>query len=214
MDEIETEEQISGALPVDAPLTREAFLQQYTGQMGTLREAQAREAAARQQLFEQAEQRLQQRNPMRFGSPEITQALFGLAGALSSPRPYGGFAGTMANVAPALAQGFGGISQAQRDRDAQLQQLREQYQLGSAQAETAGAQAQLESLADLAAFYTKPQPRTRSAISPLTGEVIDLDTGQIIKPELPAGTTRVYQGIEYEFLGGDQYDQNNWRPAS
>lgn len=157
MDETEIEAQSppSGALPSVAGGPN-AFLSRFDALNAAAQQAATAEKETRRQMFEQAEQRLQAPHRLRFGSPEVTQTLFGLANALVSPRPYGGFAGTMANVMPVLSQSAQSMSDAQKQREAALQQLREQYQLGTATAATTAAERELSNLGTLARFY-EPQ---------------------------------------------------------
>ena len=163
MDETENEEQGAGALSA-ATFSPADYVRRFDERSDALRQARAAEATTRREMFEQTERRLleqQQPRGLRFGSPEVTQTLFGLANALVSPRPYGGFAGTMANVMPVLSQSAEAMNAAQQQRTATaqaLETLRQQYGLDTAAAATAAAGDDLGSLDALARFYETPQP--------------------------------------------------------
>jgi hypothetical protein len=144
MDETENEPQGNGALTT-ATFGPADYISRYDAQRDVLRQARAAEALTRREMFEQTERRLlEQQRPrgLRFGSPEVTQSLFGLANALVQPRRYGGFAGTMANVIPALSQSAEAMNAAQQQRTTAsqaLETLRQQYGLDTAAAATAAA---------------------------------------------------------------------------
>jgi hypothetical protein len=40
--------------------------------------------------------------------------------------------------------------------------------------------------------------------NPVTGAIME-------PPPPPIGTTKVFEGRQYTFIGGDQYDKNNWK---
>jgi hypothetical protein len=169
MDETEYEEQGAGALP-SAAMNPSEYLRRFDEQRSALQQAREGEATTRREMFEQAQQRLQAPQGLRFGSPEVTQTLFGLANALVSPRPYGGFAGTMANVMPVLSQSAQSMNEAQQQRAAALRELQEQYQLGTATAATEAAESEFDALGTLARFYDQPAPASvRYDPNPATG---------------------------------------------
>lgn len=118
-----------GALSVAAPQEETPDLRkQLTGvyqEMADLPRVQQEENKLR---FEQGQQRINQ----MYGGPSQSQMLFALSRALLSPRKFGGFKGTMANVSEAL----GGIADkseiARQKREEALLRLQQSYDEGTA----------------------------------------------------------------------------------
>lgn len=95
------------------PLSDEEELRQ------TLLGYPAKRALAREAQFKAAQDRIAQ----MYGGTSTSDMLFALSQALLSPRPYGGFGGTMYNVSQAL----GGISKA--DEEAKRKRAEAEYNL-------------------------------------------------------------------------------------
>lgn len=138
--------------------------------------------------------------------PTFSERMFQLSAALAQPTTRRGFGGVLENITPVLAA----QQKAQREgitkrQDAlsalQAAQLGQRVGLANQDVTTALAMAKINKEAPL-----------RSAINPLTGEVVNLNTGEIINaPPPPIGMTKVFEGRQYTFIGGDQYDKNNWK---
>lgn len=97
-------------------------------------------AAQRTQQFQEAQKRLAE----AYAGPSTSQRLWALSQALLAPRPYKGFAGTMANI----SQAFGNIGQqeqaAEQKRKEALFQLQQQYQAGNLEDLTSGLKGRLD----------------------------------------------------------------------
>jgi hypothetical protein len=185
MDEdLEMEEQsLEAGLPFggDASATLAKLSQQYAGMGSQLAAERKATAEARAARFKAAEEAIRQQ---RFGAPSQSQQLFALSQALLSPRPYTGIAGTLANVVPALGKMSALQTDADGQRAAALQQLRQQYEDGTETARMTGLEGERVALGKLLTTYaplSKLRPR-RTALSPTSDRVIDLDTGEEIVP--------------------------------
>lgn len=161
--------------------------------------------------FDAAEARIRERNR----GPSQSEQLFMLSKALLAPRKYTGFGGTMGKISGA----FGDISKAdekaREQRDAQLAALQDAY---AAQGDAYGvtrAKTAADTLKTVAPLF-KAKPR-RTAISPLTGEVMDLDTAEIVQRPTPKiGAVKTGRdGKRYAFTNaagdGDEYNKANWQ---
>lgn len=132
----------------------------------------AKQAKQRQQAFEQGQQYIAQ----AYAGPSVSQQLFALSKALLSPKPYRGFAGTMANVSSALSDVAKTREEASRKRalaemelkssfdknneDDYYEALKLRYQIGKAERDAAAAAAKAR-----APSYE---------ISPLTGRPVEV----------------------------------------
>lgn len=162
----------------------------------------AKQAKQRQQAFEQGQQYIAQ----AYAGPSVSQQLFALSKALLSPKPYRGFAGTMANVSSALSDVAKTREEASRKRamaemelknsfdkgseDDYYEALKLRYQIGKAQQDAA-----------------KPQ-KQRTGFNPVTGQLVDMDTGLPVSPP-PPKVGEVRKG--YRYLGGDPASKNSWQ---
>lgn len=164
------------------------------------------ESAARQRQFEQGVQSLQ---AQRSGLSR-QEKLFALSSALLSPTSLPGFKGVMGNIAPTLMQMATVQRRAGQDREAELAKLQQQYSNDQFAGRRGGIKSRMD-LLKMASDMSKPE-KLRSGFNPITGELVNMDTGEQIKSAGPAvGTTKVWRGKQYRFKGGDQYDQQNWQ---
>lgn len=168
--------------------------------------------AERERQFTAGQQRIEQ----MYGGPSQTQQLWALAQALLSPTPYRGFAGSMYNVSRAL----GGISEQQ----AEAEQKRKEALLNLQNAYSGGLSSdrmkELELRYGLAEKDAEARARVakeaekgpRTGFNPVTGELVNMETGAPIEePEPAVGMTRTYKGRTFRFVGGDRYDKANWQ---
>lgn len=133
--------------------------------------------------FEQGQQRI---NEM-YGGPSQSQMLFALSRALLSPRKFGGFAGTMANVSQAL----GGIAEqsqtAQQKRAEALARLQASYDERVEKAGFTAAELQAELLKTQIAA-DKPRVARPVGTEVVDGKLVaisqDQDTGEFTKTEI------------------------------
>ena len=167
----------------------------------TLAQQQAYEKSAAER-FEAAKARLNQ----RYAGPSQADQLFSLSRALLSPRKTPGFAGTLQQVVGS----FDDVSKAQRQaqiaREEQLAALQEQYEQGRYQRGAAGT----KNITDMLKTYSalnKPV-KARTGFNPLTGKLVDMDTGLPVTPPLPR-IGEVRDG--YRYLGGDPASQKSWK---
>lgn len=164
------------------------------------------ESAARKRQFEQGVQSLQ---AQRSGLSR-QEKLFALSSALLSPTALPGFKGVMGNIAPTLMQMATVQRRAGQDREAELAKLQQQYSNDQFAGRRGGIKSRMD-LLKMASDMSKPE-KPRSGFNPITGELVNMDTGEQIKSAGPAvGTTKVWRGKQYRFMGGDQYDQQNWQ---
>jgi len=141
----------------------------------------------------------------RYG-PSFSERMFQLSAALAAPTTRRGFGGVLENVMPVLAaqqkaQRQGEISR--REALEQLENNRLAAQMGLAKQGVTTAMA----MAKLNADVNKPVRGIAVGDTlrhPYTGAIIE-------PPPPPVGTTKVFEGLQYTFIGGDQYDKNNWK---
>ena len=164
------------------------------------------ESAARKRQFEQGVQSLQ---AQRSGLSR-QEKLFALSSALLSPTSLPGFKGVMGNIAPTLMQMATVQRKAGQDRERQLAELQQQYAGDQFAGRRSGIKSRMD-LLKMAADMNKPE-KLRSGFNPITGELVNMDSGEPIRAGGPAvGTTKVWRGKQYRFMGGDQYEQKNWQ---
>jgi len=165
-----------GAQGMLAQLTK-----QYTGLGEKSAAARAEYEQSRAERLRMAEEAIR---AARYGEPSRAEQMFALARAFSSPKQFRGLTGTLNNVVPVL----GGIAQARRSAEDQRTQALAKLNVGYADEAATGKidalEAERKGLADLMRVYgplAKPQKR-RTALSPLSGRPVDLDTGAEIVP--------------------------------
>lgn len=154
-----------------------AFLPMYLGAVESERAAREKSATALADRYKAAEEAIKQQ---RFGAPTTSQQLAALSQALLAPRRMRGFAGTLANVMPAITGPADLQAAAETKREAALRQLREQYATAADASAVGTAAAKREALGKVLPLM-KPGSR-RTALSASSDRVIDLDTGEEVVP--------------------------------
>lgn len=138
--------------------------------------------------------------------PTFSERMFQLSAALAQPTTRRGFGGILENITPVLAA----QQKAQREgitkrQDAlsalQAAQLGQRVGLANQDVTTALAMAKLNAEANKPVRGIAVGETLRN---PVTGAIIE-------PPPPPIGTTKVFEGRQYTFIGGDQYDENNWK---
>lgn len=150
------------------------FMSKYFASMEAESNALRQQAINRQKQFAAAEEAIRQQ---RFGAPTTSQQLFALSQALLSPRPYRGFAGTLANVLPTLGQMSSLQSDAESKRREALDALRRQYFTDQGESAVAAARAQREGLGKIlpsvaTAAGTASRAKFAVDINPTTGQAV------------------------------------------
>jgi hypothetical protein len=147
------------------------------------RAAREKAAASKAELFKEGQAEIEKR---RYGAPTTREQLFALGAALTSPRYYGGLAGTMSRVAPVLGAMSQLQSRAQSQRDEAMRQHRMQYGIDTEAAEIGALEAEGAALEPLISTYgtlSKPQTPQRPRTQLGTADIpINLDTGRQITP--------------------------------
>jgi hypothetical protein len=150
-------------------------------------------------LLTGAQNRLRER---RMG-PTNAEKWFSIAAALGKPTRTGAFGESLGNLNEALAAQQTLKRKAQEERDALLEQYglkigSENLRMLMAGANQAGQVYRAEQKANA--------PVRGVAVG---NRLLNPYTNQEIEP--PIGTKKRFKGRTYEFQGGDQYDQNNWK---
>lgn len=141
----------------------------------------------------------------RYG-PSFSERMFQLSAALAQPTTRRGFGAVLGNVAPVLAaqeqaKRKGEISRREALEKLDADRLAAQMGLAKQDLSTAFAMAKLEAMANKP---VRGVPVGDTLRNPYTGAIME-------PPPPPAGTTKVFEGLQYTFIGGDQYDKNNWK---
>jgi hypothetical protein len=171
------------------------------------RTAREKVSASKRAAFEAGLEEIKQR---RYGAPTTSQQLAALSQALLAPRRMRGFAGTLANVMPAITEPAALRAAAEEKRAEAEQRLRQQYASDTDTAMLAGLEAEGAALEPLIRTYgslAKPS-KQRTGFNPITGKLTDLDTGLPVAPP-PPKIGEIRDG--YKYLGGDPASQNSWR---
>lgn len=171
------------------------------------RTARDKVSASKRAAFEAGLEEIKQR---RYGAPTTSQQLAALSQALLAPRRMRGFAGTLANVMPAITEPAALRAAAEEKRAEAAQRLRQQYASDTDTAMLAGLEAEGAALEPLIRTYgslAKPS-KQRTGFNPITGALTDLDTGLPVTPP-PPKIGEIRDG--YKYLGGDPASQNSWR---
>lgn len=138
--------------------------------------------------------------------PSFSERMFQLSAAFARPTTRRGFGAVLANVAPVLqaqeqAKREGTIKRQDALSALRAAQLGQRVGLANQDVTTALAMAKLNAdvnkpVRGIAVGDTLRHPYTGAIIEP---------------PPPPVGTTKVFEGLQYTFIGGDQYDKNNWK---
>jgi hypothetical protein len=177
----------------------------FAAYLKTSDEIAERKAALRKEQFERNTALLDK----MYAGPSRSQQLFALSQAFLQPinTGGGGFAQVLGNVTGALGATSAQMREAQQKRAMAAAQLQDTYAMQGVEGDEERAKRQFEILKLL-----REQRPIRSAISPQTDRVINLDTGEEIVPPAPrVGSTRRAGGRSFRFVGGDQYDKNSWQ---
>ena len=176
------------------PAAAQSMLCKLTARYGAL---DAREAAVREQVERSRAERLraaqEQIRSMRFGDPTRAEQLFALSSAFLSPKPYRGFAGTLANIVPTLGAMSSARSDAEAKRAEMLAKLEQDYAQRMETQDIDRVQSERENLIDLMKVYGPlAKPKTRPTdFNPVTGRLQYKDTGEEVVPPPPAGALQV-----------------------
>ena len=141
----------------------------------------------------------------RYG-PSFSERMFQLSAALAQPTTRRGFGGVLENITPVLAAQQKAQREGQISRQAALEQLQSNRlasQMGLAKQDLTTQLA----MAKINAGANKPVRGVAvgdTLRNPYSGAIIE-------PPPPPVGTTKVFEGRQYTFIGGDQYDKNNWK---
>ena len=135
--------------------------------------------------------------------PSDSEKWLAIAAALGQPTRTGAFGESLGNLAKTLGEQRSARREAEEKRDLML----EKY----------GLDAGTERLRLLQARATQANQMARAAAAankPVRGiavgdKLVNPYTNEEIQP--PKGTKRTFEGRLYEFIGGDQYDKNNWK---
>ena len=177
----------------------------FAAYLKTSDEIAERKAALRKEQFERNTALLDK----MYAGPSRSQQLFALSQAFLQPinTGGGGFAQVLGNVTGALGATSAQMREAQQKRAMAAAQLQDTYAMQGVEGDEERAKRQFEIMKLL-----REQRPIRSAISPQTDRVINLDTGEENVPPAPrVGSTRRAGGRSFRFVGGDQYDKNSWQ---
>lgn len=169
---------------------------QYRAAQQREEETRRRIAAEREAQFKQAQEMIRQ---SRMGGASRSQELLALSQAFLSPKPYRGLAGTLANVVPAIGQIAGSREDAEQKRAEMLAQMQQRYAAEQMQGDLDAATNTRQQLLEMMKYYgplAKPQ-RPRTALSPVTERVIDLDTGEEVVPLSSVPAAAIQQLRDY-----------------
>lgn len=162
----------------------------------------ARQAEDRRQRFERAAAELEQR---KYG-PSRAEQLLALSAAFAAPRRYKGFGATLENILPVLGQTAAARRQGDQTRADAMLELEQRYAQAGMDSEAnalKGREGMLRTLAALA-----KEKKRRTGFDPVSGDLKDMDTGELISPSgtRTSGLPRPASEEEYNALpSGSQY---------
>jgi hypothetical protein len=136
--------------------------------------------------------------------PSFSERMYQLSAAFASPTSTRGFGGVMSNIMPVLQEQAKarreGVNKRQDALSAlQAAQLAQRVGLANQDVTTATAMAKINKETPVRGIAVGDTLR-----NPITGAIME-------PPPPPIGTTKVFEGRQYTFIGGDQYDKNNWK---
>ena len=156
--------------------------------------------------YSEAEAKIKAR---RYG-PSRSEQLFKLAAAIAKPTLSRGFGEIMGNIAPALADAQKANREAEAARQDALDALKRQYLLEGRTGELANIAAEQKTLATAAPLIAAGMKSNAPVRGIAVGNrLVNPYNNMEIQP--PVGTTKMYKGRKYSFMGGDQYDPSNWK---
>jgi hypothetical protein len=139
----------------------------------------------------------------RYG-PSFSERMFQLSAAFAAPTSTRGFSGVMGNVMPVLAA----QQKARREGEISRREALEQLEANRLTNKLGLARQDTQTKIALAKLGKQPPVRGIAVGDTLRNPI----TGAIMEPPPPpVGTTKVFEGRQYTFIGGDQYDKNNWK---
>jgi len=162
------------------------------------------QAARRKADFEAGQKYLAQ----MYAGPSTSQQLFALSKALLSPKPYRGFAGTMANISGALGDISAARDEAQRKRAQAELELQNAYNAKTADSDYEALKLRYQLASDEAEAMAKANKPPRTGFNPITGKLTDMDTGLPVVPP-PPRLGEVRDG--YMYVGGNPASQKSWK---
>jgi len=135
--------------------------------------------------------------------PTNAEKWFAIAAALGQPTRTGAFGESLGNLNRALYE----TKSAQREAQEKRETLLEKYGMDIGEQQLR----MLISAANQAGQNYRAVAAENRPVRgvPLGNRLVNPYTGEEIQP--PVGTTRVFEGRTYEFIGGDQYDKTNWK---
>lgn len=174
------------------------FQQMYKQQLA----ATQREQQAAKDQFEAARQRIAK----KYAGPSQAEMLFALSRSMLSPRSVPGFKGFLGGVMGTFGDISAASRQAEQQREEQLLALQQQYQGAEAQRRLGSQKGMLDLLKTYGAL-NKPA-KTRTGFNPISGELLDMDTGLPVMPP-PPKVGEIRKG--YRYTGGDPASQSSWQ---
>ncbi len=197
------DEEIEGGLAAVEPEAEDEGGNLSVYNAGSVRAAMAKRdklAAERQRYYDDLTAKL---TAQRAG-PSFSERMYQLSSAFFAPTTTRGFSGVMGNVMPVLqaqqqAQRAGEMSRQEALDKLRAAQLTQREGLANQDVSTALAMAKINNKPPVRGIAVGDTLR-----NPYTGAIIE-------PPPPPIGTIKVYEGRQYTFIGGDQYDKNNWK---
>lgn len=161
--------------------TEDPLNSEYLGLLQEMTKLPEEYAAQRKAQFEAGQKRINE----RYQGPSQATTLAALSQAFLAPRRYKGFGGTMYNVSQALGAIGQQRDQAEQARANAMAELEAAY--GNDTLETRSAA--LKARADLLkARMNAEKTQRRTGFNPISGELMYMDTGEPVTPELPTLT--------------------------
>ncbi len=140
----------------------------------------------------------------RYRAPDLNDMLVAIGTGMMSPpgeNDSGGFGGS-------LQRGLRGIGAYAQSRNAYRDDMNKM--MSQLDIQKAKELASLGGKYITGAMRAPAKPRT--GFNPLTGALTNMDTGAPVEMSgPPVGTVKTANGRNFKFIGGDQYDQNNWQ---
>ncbi len=174
----------------------------------------ARAAIARRQALQRDQQayydQMAKQLEQRRVGPSTSEQLFELSAALARPTTVRGFSGVLNNVMPVLQQQARATREGAEGRTEALNAL----QMAQRKAALGLADTEVDTelqLAELAAKANKPPAKPRTGFNPLTGRLVNMDTGEpVVAPAPPPPAIgEVREG--YQYLGGNPANPSSYR---